>query len=192
MRKGCPMASCCKKIWGSSFPPSMLYPNMNVILRHIRARSNFPRLAATTVLVSEFLIVRFTTVGFPSEMIFERRERTHWQGLWWSSTFWSLQQALLSFLPDKTSSFKEIFFNKAPVCRIVFAMNTNFAYTGPYTVNPFCYQQPDRKQIIIFKGGQLNVDFDAADNWHFYFTTMKAVNFQGDVLSIPNDNFKEQ
>ena len=76
-------------------------------------------------------------------------------------------------------------FENAPVRRIAFAMNTNSAYTGPYTENPIWYQQFYRRQIRTLRGGQLNLDFEAADNCHLYFTTMKAMNFQG-------DNFKEQ
>ena len=38
--------------------------------------------------------------------------------------------------------------------------------------------------------GQPINDFDAADNFHFYVTTMKARNFQDDIPSIPSDNFK--
>ena len=40
-------------------------------------------------------------------------------------------------------------------------------------------------------GGQLFVDFDTADNCRLYVTTMKAMNFQDDVPSIPIDDFKD-
>ena len=36
-----------------------------------------------------------------------------------------------------------------------------------------------------------DVDFDAADNYCLYVTTMKPMNFQDGIPSIPNDNFKE-
>ena len=35
------------------------------------------------------------------------------------------------------------------------------------------------------------MDFDAADNCCLYVTTMKALNFQDDIPSIPIDNFKD-
>ena len=57
--------------------------------------------------------------------------------------------------------------------------------------NPFCYQQFDVRQIIILRRGQPIVDFDAADNCRLYVTTMKAMNFQDDVPSIPIDNFED-
>ena len=40
-------------------------------------------------------------------------------------------------------------------------------------------------------GGQPIVDFDTADNCRFYVTSMKAMNFRDDILSIPIDDFKD-
>ena len=70
-------------------------------------------------------------------------------------------------------------------------MNTNTAFTGSYTENPFWYQQFELRQIRILRGGQPIVDFDAADNYRLYVTTMKAMNFQDDIPSIPIDKFKD-
>ena len=53
------------------------------------------------------------------------------------------------------------------------------------------YQQFDLRQIRILRGGQPIVDFDAADNCRFYVTTMKAMNFEDDIPSIPFDNSKD-
>ena len=69
-------------------------------------------------------------------------------------------------------------------------MNTNFAFTGSYTENPFWYQQIDLRQIRILRGGQPIVDFDAADKCCLHLTTLKAMNFQDDIPSIPIDKFK--
>ena len=70
-------------------------------------------------------------------------------------------------------------------------MNTNSAFTGSYTENPFWYQQFELRQFRILRGGQPIVDFDAADNCRLYVTTMKAMNFQDDIPSLPIDNFKD-
>ena len=70
-------------------------------------------------------------------------------------------------------------------------MNTNSAFTGSFTENPFWYQQFDLRQIRIFRGGQPIVDFDTANNCRLYVTTMKAMNFQDDIPSIPLDDFKD-
>ena len=87
--------------------------------------------------------------------------------------------------------FQENIFNNAPVRRIAIAINTNSAFTGCYTENPFWYQQFDLRQIRILRGGHPIVDFDAADNCRLYVTTMKAMNFQADIPSNPIDNFKD-
>ena len=70
-------------------------------------------------------------------------------------------------------------------------MNTNSAFVGSFTENPFWYQQFDLRQIRILRGGQPFVDFDTADNWRLYVTTMKAMNFHYDIPSIPIDDFKD-
>ena len=82
-------------------------------------------------------------------------------------------------------------FNNAPFRRIAIAMNTNSAFTGSYTENPFWCQQFDLRQIRILRGGQPIVDFDAADYFRLYVTTLEAMNFQDDIPSIPIDNFKD-
>ena len=95
-------------------------------------------------------------------------------------------------IPARQNQFiQENIFNNAPVCRIAIAMNTNSAFTGSNTENPFQYQQFDLRQIRILREGQPIVDFDAADNCRLYVTTMKAMNFQDDISSIPIDNFKD-
>ena len=95
-------------------------------------------------------------------------------------------------IPARQKQFiQENIFNNAPVRRIAIAMNTNSAFTGCYTENQFWYQQVELRQIRIIRGGQPIVDFDAADNFRLYVTTMKAMNFQDDIPSITIDNFKD-
>ena len=94
-------------------------------------------------------------------------------------------------LARQNQFIQENIFNNAPVLRIAIAMNTNSSFTGSYTENPFWFQQFDLRQVRIFRGGQPNVDFDAADNFRLYVTTMKATIFQNDIPSIRIDNFKD-
>ena len=70
-------------------------------------------------------------------------------------------------------------------------MNINSALADSFTENPFWYQQFDLRQIRILRGGQPILDFDTADNCRLYVTTMKAMNFQDDIPSIPIDDFKD-
>ena len=94
-------------------------------------------------------------------------------------------------LARRNQIIQENIFNNAPVRRIANAMNTNSAFTGSYTENPFLYQQFELRQIRILRGGQPNVDFDAADNCRLYVTTIRATNLQDDIPSIPIGNFKD-
>ena len=69
-------------------------------------------------------------------------------------------------------------------------MNTNSAFTESYIENPFWYQQFDLRQLRLLRGGQPIEDFDPADNCCLYVTTMKAMNFEDGILSIPFKIFK--
>ena len=95
-------------------------------------------------------------------------------------------------IPARQNQFiQENIFKNAPVRRIAIAMNKNSAFTGSYTENPFCYQQFELREIRKLRGSQPNVDFDDADNCRLHVTTMKAMNFQDNIPSIPIDYFKE-
>ena len=94
-------------------------------------------------------------------------------------------------IPARQNQFiQENIFNNAPIRRIAIAMNTNSAFTGSFTENPFWYQQFDLRQIRILRGGQPIVDFDTPDIC-LYVTTMKAMNFQDGIPSIHIDDFKD-
>ena len=89
-------------------------------------------------------------------------------------------------IPARQNQFiQKNIFNNAPIRRVPIAMNTNSAFTGSFTENTFWYQQFDLRQIRILGSGQLIVDFDTADNFRLYVTTMEAVNFQVDIPQSP-------
>ena len=171
-------------------PSDLFHPNMKTGLRLIRVRPIFYMISDNPTLVLELLIVHFTIVLLHLRMIITRTEWTCLLTLLWLSTIWKLLQRLSAFLPDKTSSFEKNISNKGPVRRIAIAKNTNTALIGFFNENPFWYQQFSLRQIRVLKGGPPTVDFDAADNFRFYVTTMKAMNRQDDITSFPNDNFK--
>ena len=86
--------------------------------------------------------------------------------------------------------FKENILNNDPARRNAFAMNTVSAFTVSYAENQFRYQQIDLRQIRILRSGQPTVDFDAADICCLILAIMKAINLQGDILSVTIDKFK--
>ena len=81
---------------------------------------------------------------------------------------------------QQCSHSSDCYFNEHKLC-----------LSGSFTENAFWYQQFDVGQIRILRGGQPIVDFDTADNCRLYVTTMKAMNFQDDIPSIPIDDFKD-
>ena len=120
-------------------------------------------------------------------MVVTRTEWTCLLTLLWSSTIWKLSPRLI--IPAGQNEFlQEIIFNSVPVRRIAIAKNTNSSFTGSYTENPFYCRQFDLRQIRTLRGGQPIVDCDAADICRLYVTTVKAINFQDDIPSIPFDN----
>ena len=168
-----------------------LYPNMKNRLRLIRARPNF-------YMISDHPNV---SLGIVDCSLYTRRfalkddyHKKRMDMLAYASVEYSFLETLArTFIkPARQNQFiQEKIFNNAPIRRIAIAMNTNSAFSGSFTENPFWYQQFDLRQNRILRGGQLIVDFDAADNCRLYVTAMKAMNFQDDIPSIPIDNFED-
>ena len=95
-------------------------------------------------------------------------------------------------IPAKQNQFiRANISDNAPGRRIAIVTNINLALTGFYAEYPFCSQQFDLRQIIILRGGQPIVIFDAAHDCGLYVTTMKAMNFQDGIPSISIDSFKD-
>ena len=169
----------------------LLYPNMKIRLRLIRARPSF-------FMISDNPNV---SLGIVDCSLYTRRialkddyhkKRTDMLAYTYVEFNYLETLANTFIIPARQNEFiQENIFNNAPVRRIAIAMNTNCAFTGSYTENPFWYQQLDLRQIRILRRGQPIVDFDAADKCRLYVTTMKAMNFQDDIPSISIDNFKD-
>ena len=168
----------------------LLYPNMKIRLKLIRARPNF------------YMIIDNPNVslGIVDCSLYTRRiafkddyHKKRMDMLAYAPVEYNYLETLTKtfIIPAKQNQFiEENIFNNASIRRIANAMNTNSAFTGSFTKNPFWYQQFDLRQIRILRRGQPIVDFDTVDNCRLYVTTMKAMNFQYDVPSIPIDDFK--
>ena len=169
----------------------LLYPNKEVRLRLIRARPTF-------YMISDNPNGSF---GIVDCSLYTRRialkdhyHKKRMDMLAYSPVEFNYLETLAKtfFIPAIQNQFiQENIFNNAPVRRIAIAMNTNSAFTGSYNENPFWYQQFELRQSRILRGGQPIVDFDAADNCRLYVTTMKAMNLEDDIHSIPIDNSKD-
>ena len=180
------------KLWIDFLSTSeLLYPNMKIRLRLNRTRPNF-------YMISDNPNV---SLGIVDCSLYTRRialmddyHKQRMDMLAYAPVKYNYLETLAKtfIIPARQNQFiQENIFNNAPIRRVAIAMSTNSAFTGFFTENPFWYQQFDPRQIRIFRGGQPIVDFDTADNWRLYVTTMKAMNFQDDFPSIPIDDFKD-
>ena len=169
----------------------LLYPNMKIRLRLIRARPNFYMISDNPNVSLEMVDCSLYTrrIALKDDYHKKRLDMLAYTLV----EFNYLETLAKTFvIPARKNQFiQENIFNNAPVRRIANAMNTNSAFTGSYTENPIWYQQFEIRQIRILRGGQPILDFDAADNCRLFVTTMKAMNFQDDIPSIPIDKFKD-
>ena len=169
----------------------LLFPNMKIRLEPIRARPNFYMISDNPNVSLGNIDCSLYTRRFALKDDFHKKRRDM---LAYTPVAFNYLETLAKtfIIPARQNQFlQENIFNNAPVRRTAIAMNTNSAFSGSYTENPFWYQQFDLRQIRILRGGQPIVDFDAADNCRLYVTTMKAMNFQDGIPSILIDKFKD-
>ena len=182
----------CGKLGIDFFSTSeLLYPIMKIRLRLIRARPDFYMISdnpnVSLGIVDCSLYTR--CIALKDDYHKKRKDMLAYAPVEYSY----LETLAKTFIiPARQNQVnQENIFNNVPIRRVAIAMNTNSAFTGSFTENPFWYQQIDLRQIRILRRRQPIVDFDTADNCRLYVTTMKAMNFQDDISSIPIDDFKD-
>ena len=117
----------------------LLYPNMKVRLRLIRARPNFYMISdnpnVSLGIVDCSLYTRF--IALKDDYHRKRMDMLAYTTV----EFNYLETLVKTFIsPARENQFiQENIFNKAPVRPIAIAVNTNSAFTGSYTENPFWY-----------------------------------------------------
>ena len=169
----------------------LLYPNIKTRLRLIRARPNFYMISdnpnVSLGIVDCSLYTR--RIALKDDYHKKRMDMLAYAPV--ENNYLETLAKTFIILARQNQFIQENIFNNIPIRRVAIAMNTNSAFTGSFTENPFWYQQFDLRQIRILRGGQPIVDFDTADNCRLYVTTMKAMNFQDDITSKPIDDFKD-
>ena len=169
----------------------LLCPNPKVRIRLIRARPNFYMISdnpnVSLGIVDCSLYTR--RIGLREDHHKKRMDMLAFAPMEYNY----LETLAKTFIiPSSQDQFiQENIFNEALIRRIAIAMNTNSAFTGSFTENPFWYQKFDLRQIRLLRGGQPIVEHDTSDNCRLYVTTMKAMNFQDAIPSIPIDNFQD-
>ena len=161
----------------------LLYPNMKTKLRLIRARPNFYMISDNPNVSLRIVDCSLYTRRI---VLKDHYHKKRMDMLSYAPVEYNYLETLAKTKPIHSRNI----FNNGPNRRVAIATNTNSAFTGSFTENPFRYQQFDLKQTRILRGGQPIVDFDTADICRLYVTTMKAMNFQDDIPSIHIEDFK--
>ena len=167
----------------------LLYPNMKVRIRLIRARPNFYMSENPNVSLGIVDCSPYTRRVMLNEDYHKKRVSTSLCS-GWVQLHGNVGKDFYDSCTTEPIHSRKIF-NNAPIRRIAIAMNSNSAFTGSFAENPFWYQQFILRDIRILRGGQSIVYQVTTHNFCLYVTTMKAMNFQDDILSIPVDNFKD-
>ena len=187
-----PMASCClEKLCVDFFSTfELLYQNIRIRLQTIRARPNFLMISDNPNIRLRIIDVTLYVrcIAFKDEYHNRRTDKFAYTHV--DINYWETLAKVFILPAQKIQGFKENTSKNTPVRRIVFAMNTSSAFIGSYTENPSWYRKFDLSYIRTFRIVQSTVVFDAADNCRLYVTTIKARNFQDDMLSILIDIFK--
>ena len=167
------------------------YPNMKVRLRLIRERPNFYMIRENPNI----------SLGIVDCSLYTRRvmligdyHKKRMSQLAYAPFEYNYMETLAKtyMIPVRQKQFiQENIFNNAPIRRTGIAMNSNSAFAGSFAENPFWYEQFNLRDIRTLRGGQPIVHHDTTDNCRLYVTTLKAMNFQDDIPSIPVDKFKD-
>ena len=169
----------------------LLYPNMKIRLRLIRARPSFYMISDNPYVIRGNVHCSLFTrrIALKDDYHKKRMDMLAYTPVEYNK----LETLAKTFIiPARQNQFiQENIFNNTPIRRIAIAMNTKSTFIGSFTKNPFGYQQFDLGLIRILRGRRPIVDFDTADNCRLYVTTMKTMNFQDDIPSVPIDDFKD-
>ena len=187
------MASWCVLNCGVDFfsISHLLHPNMKNRLRLIRTRPKIYMISDNPNISHGIAHCSLYTRRIPLKDDYHQKRSDKLAYTPLDLNYWETLAEIFINPTRKNQFIQQNIFNKAPFHRIAIALNSNSAFRGSYTENSFRYQQFELRQIRILRGGQPIVDFDASDNCRLYATTMKAMNFEDDIPSIPNDNFKD-
>ena len=173
-------------------PSELLYPDMKIRIRLIRARLNF-------YMISESPMVSLGVVDcslYTRRVMFKEdyHKKRMSQQVCAPIEYCYLETLAKTYIiPARQNQFIQgNIFNNALISRNAIVANSNSAFTGSFAVTPFWHQQFNFGDIRILRGGRPFVHNDTRSNCRLYVTTMKAMNFQDGLPSIPFDNFKDR
>ena len=169
----------------------LLYPNMRVRIRLVRARPNFYMISENPIVSLGIVECSLYTRCVMLKSDYHKKRKTH---LLYAPVVYNYMETLAethNITARQNQFIQENFFNNAPIRRIAIAVNSNSTFTGSFGENSICYQQFNLRDMRTLRGGHPYVHHDTTYNCRLYVTTMEALNFQDDIPSIPVNNFKE-
>ena len=132
----------------------LLYPNMKIRLRLIRARPN-------VYMISDNSNVSFGIVDCSLHTrriaLIDDYHKTRMEMLAYAPVEYNYLKTLAKtfILHARQNQFiQENSFNNGPLRRVAIAINTNSAFSGSFTENLFWYEQFDLTETRILRGGQ--------------------------------------
>ena len=155
----------------------LLYPNLKIRQRLIRARPDFYMISDNPNVSLGIVDCSLYTRRFALKDDYHKKRMD--MRAYTPVQFNFLETLGKTFVisAGQNQFIQENIFNNAPVRRIAIAMNTNSPFTGFYSEKPFWYEQFHLRQLRILRGDQPIVDFDSADICRLYVTTLKGKNF---------------
>ena len=130
----------------------LLYPNMKIRLRLIRARPIFYMISDNPNVSLGILYCSLYTRRIALK---DDHHKTRLDMLSFAPVENNYLETLAKTFTISTRHnqfIQENVFKNAPIHRVAIAMNTNSDFTGSFTENPFWYQQFDLRQIKILRG----------------------------------------
>ena len=130
----------------------LLYPNMKIRLRLVRVRPNYYMISDNSNVSLGIVDCSLYTrrIALKDDYHKKRMDMPAYAAVEYNY----LETLAKTFIiPARQNQFiQENIFNNAPIRRVAIAMNTNFAFTGSFTENPFWCQLFDLRQIRILRG----------------------------------------
>ena len=130
----------------------LLYPNMKIRLRLIRAGPNFYMISDNHNVSLGIVGCSFYTrrIALKDDYYKKRMDRLAYAPVEYPYLETSAKTIII---PAKQNQFiQEKIFNNAPIRRVAIAMNTNSAFTISFTENLLWYQKFDLKQLEYLEG----------------------------------------
>ena len=169
----------------------LLYPNMKVRIRLIRARPNFYMISKNP---DVSLGIVDCSIYTGRVMLQEDNHKKRLAQLARAPVEYNYKETMAKtyIIPARKSQFIQgDRSNNAFIRRIAIAMKSKPTFTSSFAENPFWYEQFNLTGIRILRGGQPTVHHNMTYNCRLYVTTMKTMNFQDATPSIPIENFKD-